>query len=116
MSNKSARHNKKLLKAQKNLRRAYFGLICGAIATIIAWVLLTINIYNHNPIAPSAVFAGVMTLIFILNIVALDSNKKKVEKFPAAQRTKDGIKIIPPTKKELQQQELAKQKKKGKNY
>lgn len=114
MGNKSQRHNQKAEEIRKRYRRSAFALVCGALATIIAWIVLSIDIFAGNDITASAVFAGVMTLIFIVNILALDSIKKKMEKYPGM--GKSGAHQVAMTKKEKEQAKLAKQKKKNKGY
>lgn len=114
MGNKSNNHQRKLVEVQRSYRRAVVGLICGAIATIIAWVMLSIDIFAGSSITGSAVFAGVMSLIFILNIVALDSTKKKLSKYPGM--GKSGAHQIAMDRKEKAKAKLEKQKKKNKSY
>lgn len=100
----------KYTKAQQKLRRAFWGMICGAIATILAWILLTISIYNHNTnILPNAIFAAVMSLLFVWNIISIDKLKKNLKKYPKPE-------MQPKNQKTKAQAQLQKQKKKGKNY
>ncbi len=114
MSNKSQNHNQKAMQMKRKHRRAIVGLLAGAVATIIAWILLSVNIFQGDSITASAVFAGVMTLIFILNIIAFDSTQKKMRKYPGM--GKSGAHQVAMTKKEKAQAKLAKQKKKNKAY
>lgn len=109
MSNHSARHMTKYQNAQKKLRKAFWGLIAGAIATILAWVILSIDIFGHKNVIPAAIFAGVMTFIFIINCIAIDKLKKNLQKYPKPE-------MKPKDAKGKAQAQLAKQKKKGKTY
>ena len=99
----------KYMKAQQKLRRAFWGMICGAIATILAWVYLSIQIYNHNNVVPSAIFAGIMSFIFVINIISIDKLKKNLKKYPKPEDK-------PQDKKGKAQAKLQNQKKKGKTY
>lgn len=114
MSSHQARHDAKAQKAQKRMRRSIFGLFCGAIACILSWIVLTVDIYQHKPLAAAICFAIFMTLIFIAALLGFDKNKKALEKFPGFGKSK--ALDVAMTKKEKQKAKLAKQKKKGKKY